>query len=80
MVKPVRGPDPLAKGLHLGCGALLGLVLVGPSAYLLGGAMIGTWASTAAGVVLFAWLGFRYGDRFWDWFTDWWSRWWPLWP
>jgi hypothetical protein len=63
------GPDPLEKGIRIGCGGLFGLVAGGlvlyarlrrlrvpPETYLL----------TAVPTVLCAWAALRYGDRFWE--------------
>ena len=67
-------PDGLEKGLRLGCGGLVGLLLFGR--------LFARWALRAkdptlaylcmgAGTVLFAVLALRQGDRFWQRFGDW---------
>ena len=77
MVKRVPGPDGLEKGMRLGCGAVLGALIVGPLAVRLGDPPpAGVWLSFGLGVAAFALLAVRYGDRFWGWFASW-GRWWP---
>jgi hypothetical protein len=80
MVKPVPGPDRLEKGLRLGCGGMLGLLVVAPLVLQLESPSLSTWVGLGVGVLVFALLALRYGDRFWTAFADWWRTWWPFWP
>lgn len=80
MAKRVPAPDALEKGLRLGCGGLLGLVVFGPLAYRLFDGGKNWWVLLVVGVAAFAFLALRYGDRFWISFASWWRSWMGLGP
>jgi hypothetical protein len=69
MVSKVPGPDRLEKGLRIGCGALFGLLLTG--ALLVRIAIrsrtpLVAWLGIPLGMLLFAYLGHRWGDDLYD--------------
>ena len=77
MSRRTPGPDRLEKGLRLGCGAMVGVIALGPLAYYAWRPLsAGLWVGLGIGVAGFALLALRFGDAFWERLSSWWP-WWP---
>ena len=67
-------PDRVELALRLGLGVLIGAVLGLVVAFGLLGTRLFAIPITVGGIIVCAYLGYRYGDRFFSWILKWWNQ------